>query len=45
MRAFGATVCRRSGGLRRCAATRWPSWKISTVLSVIRAQTFSRRSR
>ena len=38
-------VWRRSGGLRRCAATRWPSWKISTVFSVRRAQTFWRSSR
>jgi hypothetical protein len=29
-------VWRRSGGLRRCAATRWLSWKISIVLSVAR---------
>ena len=38
-------VWRRSGGLRRCAATRWPSWKSSTVFSVRRAQTFWRSSR
>ena len=32
-------------GAGACAATRWPSWKISTVFSVTRAHTFWRRSR